>query len=61
MNRQMNMPGVGSPIDLAPFGDLKYYYGDEPTKMEFVDAKTQSGSVLPSKPDAEGRRHLGLQ
>ena len=49
------------PIDLAPFGRIIYYYGDDPRKRRFVDAQTQGGAYVPSEPDSGGRRHLCLQ
>lgn len=56
----MRLPGAGSPIDLAPFGRMMYFYGTDPRKMRFVDAEMEGGAYLPSEPADAGRRHLGL-
>ena len=58
MNATATAPG--SPIDLAPFGRLKYFYGTDPRRLLFADAAVEDGAYLPSDPDGEGRRHLGL-
>lgn len=60
MSNKINIPSAGSPIDLAPFGRIKYFYGTEPLKLEFPDAAVDNGAYLPSEPDDEDRRHLGL-
>jgi len=54
-------PKAGTAIDLAPFGRMKYFLGDDPRARRFVDATVESGAYVPSEPDAGGRRHLGLQ
>ena len=54
-------PSAGSAIDLAPFGRIIYFEGEEPRKRRFVDAAVENGAYLPSEPDSTGRRHLVLQ
>lgn len=54
-------PSAGAAIDLAPFGKIIYFVGDDPRKQLFDDAAATDGAHLPSEPDATGRRHLGLQ
>ena len=54
-------PKAGTAIDLAPFGRIIYYEGDEPRKRRFVDAVMEGGAYLPSEPDSSGRRHLAVQ
>lgn len=60
MNHDPRAPAPGSPIDMAPFGRMRYFYGDDPRKRRFVDAVCVDGAYLPSEPDSEGRAHLGL-
>ena len=60
MARDIQIPAAGSPIDLAPFGRVIYYYGDDPRKRRFVDAATEGGHHALSEPDRDGHRHLVL-
>lgn len=60
MNQNPRAPRPGSPIDLAPFGRVRYFYGADPRNRRFVDAERVDGMYAPSEPDQEGRRHLGL-
>lgn len=60
MNTRPDIPAAGDPIDLAPFGRLRYFYGDDLRKRCFVDADRDGAGWAPSEPDSAGRRHLGL-
>jgi hypothetical protein len=60
MPDEIQVPAPGTRIDFAPFGRIRYFYGSDPRKLRFVDAAVDGSAYLPSDPDDEGRRHIGV-